>query len=126
MSPDSRYTIVTKYIKTISVLGAARGYASHRTDGSKQSLGQLANRAAYGGERFILEFRGKPRAAIVSYEDLERLQEMNSASLSRREVLERADELRKEIFARTGVLSDSVSAVRRLRQERDEQISGLR
>ena len=86
----------------------------------------MANRAVYGGERFILEFRGKPRAAIVSYEDLERLQEMNSASLSRREVLERADELRKEIFARTGVLSDSVSAVRRLRQERDEQISGLR
>ena len=69
---------------------------------AKQSLGQLANRAAYGGERFILKFRGRPRAALVSYEDLERLEAMKGAYPSR-QVLERAEELRKEIFARTGV-----------------------
>ena len=92
---------------------------------AKQNLGQLANRAAYGGDRFILEFRGKPRAALVSYEDLERLRAMDGTPRSQKEVLERADELRKEIAA-TGEVFDSVSDVRRLRRERDEQISGLR
>ena len=55
---------------------------------AKQSLGQLANRAAYGGDRFVLEFRGKPRAALVSFEDLERLEAMDRSSRSQREVLE--------------------------------------
>ena len=93
---------------------------------AKQSLGQLVNRAAYGADRFILEFRGKPRAALVSFEDLERLEAMNRAPFSRQEVLERADELRAEIAATTGGLSDSVSELRRLRQERIDQLTGLR
>ena len=41
-----------------------------------QARGQFAeilNRAAYGGERIILERRGKPVAAVVSMEDLEDL-----------------------------------------------------
>ncbi len=28
---------------------------------AKQRLGELVKRAAYGGERFVLEFRDKPR-----------------------------------------------------------------
>ena len=42
--------------------------------GAKQNLGELVKRTAYGGERFVLEFRGKARAALVSCEDLERLE----------------------------------------------------
>ena len=34
--------------------------------GAKQNLGELVKRTAYGGERFVLEFRGKARAALVS------------------------------------------------------------
>ncbi len=34
---------------------------------------EILNRAAYGGERIILERRGKPVAAVVSMEDLENL-----------------------------------------------------
>ena len=36
----------------------------------RQGLGELVNRAAYGGERVILVSHGAPRAAIIGIEDL--------------------------------------------------------
>jgi prevent-host-death family protein len=39
---------------------------------AKQRLGELVKRAAYGGETVVLEFRGKPIAAIVRYVDMKR------------------------------------------------------
>lgn len=41
-------------------------------------LGELLARAGYGGERFILERRGKPLAALISIEDLKRLESIES------------------------------------------------
>ena len=40
----------------------------------KQRMGEIVNRVAYGGERVVLLSRGRPKAAIVSLEDLKRLQ----------------------------------------------------
>ena len=40
----------------------------------KRDLSDLVNRVAYGGERIILTSRGRPKAAIVSIEDYERLE----------------------------------------------------
>ena len=40
----------------------------------RQDLANLLNRVAYGGERVILTSRGKPKAALVSMADYERLQ----------------------------------------------------
>ena len=40
----------------------------------KRDLSDLINRVAYGGERIVLTSRGKPKAAIVSLEDYERLE----------------------------------------------------
>ena len=40
---------------------------------AKQRLGELVKRAAYGGERFLLQFRGQPQAAGWSYADFETL-----------------------------------------------------
>ncbi len=37
---------------------------------AKNSLSDVVNRAAYGGERFLLLSRGKPKAAVVSVEEL--------------------------------------------------------
>ncbi len=93
---------------------------------AKQRLGELVKRTAYGGERFVLEFRGKPQAAIVSQEDLERLLKMEPDWGRGREALERLKELRERIKARTGVQPDSAEEVRRLREERDDQLLGLR
>lgn len=42
---------------------------------TKKRLSELMSRVAYRGERFIIQRRGKPMAALVSAEDLERLQQ---------------------------------------------------
>lgn len=39
----------------------------------KRDISELVNRVAFGEERIILTSRGKPKAAIVSIEDLTRL-----------------------------------------------------
>ena len=41
---------------------------------AKAQLSALMAEAAYGGERIIIERRGKPMAAIVSVEDLKQLE----------------------------------------------------
>lgn len=41
----------------------------------KRDISDLVNRVAYGGERIILTSRGKPKAALVSIGDFERLDE---------------------------------------------------
>ena len=39
----------------------------------KRDISELVNRVAYRGERIVLTSRGKPKAALVSIEDYERL-----------------------------------------------------
>jgi prevent-host-death family protein len=50
---------------------------------AKAQLSALMARAGYAGERFIIERRGRPLAALVSVEDLERLEEEQNATTSR-------------------------------------------
>ncbi len=95
----------------------------------KKSLGEVVNRAAYGGERIVLVSRGKPKAALVSLEDLELLESLvNERALRRarrREALAEADALREAILARQGgvLLPDSVEDLRQLREERIRDIA---
>ena len=44
----------------------------------RSNLANILNRAAYGGERVILERRGKPMAALVSMGDLELLEQLEN------------------------------------------------
>lgn len=53
----------------------------------KSSLSEFLNRAAYGRERIIIASRGKPKAAVISIEDLRRLEELEDA-LAAHEALE--------------------------------------
>ncbi|MGD9092391.1 MAG: type II toxin-antitoxin system Phd/YefM family antitoxin [Anaerolineales bacterium] len=39
----------------------------------KRDISDLVNRVAYGGERIVLTSRGKPKAALVSIQDYEKL-----------------------------------------------------
>jgi prevent-host-death family protein len=90
----------------------------------KKSLGEVVNRAAYGGERIVLVSRGKPKAALVSIKDLELLESLVSERAlrraRRREALTEADALRGAILSRRGdvPLPDSVEDLRNLREER--------
>lgn len=50
------------------------------TTQARENLADLLNRAAYRGERFIVDRHGKPLAAIVPVEDLERLEALEDAA----------------------------------------------
>ena len=96
----------------------------------KRDISQLVNRVAYGGERIILTSRGRPKAALVSLADLQRLLAPGDAAEERaRElaILDQARALRAQIAARVGgLLPDSALELQELREERDEQLCGLR
>ena len=70
----------------------------------KRDISDLVNRVAYGGERIVLTSRGKPKAAIVSIEDYEQLEEARAkASLEQwRFWVAESDALAAEILARRG------------------------
>ena len=58
----------------------------------KRDISDLVNRVAYRGERIVLTSRGKPKAALVSIEDYERLErEQSHDSLARwhRKIIEK-------------------------------------
>ena len=47
---------------------------------ARANLSEVLNKAAYAGERVVLERHGKPAAAIVSMDDLKLLEELENHS----------------------------------------------
>jgi prevent-host-death family protein len=100
----------------------------------RQNLGDLVNRAAYGGERIVLVSRGEPRAAIVSIADLRRLERVSQGQTTQdvryARTLETADHIRERIQrwqeAHNIEPGDSAEILRQLREERGDELSGLR
>jgi prevent-host-death family protein len=100
----------------------------------RQNMADLINRAAYGGERIVLVSHGEPKAAIISIEELRRLDQLNGTAESESErwsrALAAADEIRERIRvwqeAHGIVPEDSVETLNRVREERDAELSGLR
>ena len=70
----------------------------------KRDISDLVNRVAYGGERIVLTSRGRPKAAIVSIEDYQKLEaEKVQGALARWEAwLAESDALAAEILTRRG------------------------
>ncbi len=87
---------------------------------AKGRLGELVKRAAYGKEHFILEFRDKPQAAIVSYEAYEKLRAMDKTK--HLETLRQLAELRRRIADRTSEKFNAVADIRQIRDDRAEQL----
>lgn len=96
----------------------------------KRDISDLVNRVAYRGERIVLTSRGKPKAALVSIEDYERLErEQSHDSLARWQTwLAESDKLTAEIMARRNNEPFDVDALwqdaRADLEARDEQILG--
>ncbi len=86
----------------------------------KRDISELVNRVAYGGERIVLTSRGKPKAALVSIEDYERLQRGRAEEQAVRwqAWVAQADRLAAEIRARRG--GDTIDVDALLRREREE------
>ncbi len=92
---------------------------------AKARLGELVKRAAYGKERFILEFRDKPQAVIISCEELERLESGEDKKGRQKRVLKELALIR-EAQARYGRTFDSVKEIRELREKRADELADLR
>jgi len=98
---------------------------------AKDKISELVSRVAKRGDRIVLTSRGKPKAALVSIEDLERLQA--SDTNRKRDLqsffrdIDRASEVKDRIRREQGgiFLQNSADLIREMRDERDEQILGL-
>jgi prevent-host-death family protein len=100
---------------------------------ARRDLSAIINRVVYGGERIILASRGKPKAAIISIEDLNRLEEMEKtvgerARTERKAALAMAKAVREMSLRRQrGVpFSDVSQDLQELREERTRELSSVR
>jgi prevent-host-death family protein len=99
-----------------------------------QRVGEILARIRFAGERFIIERRGKPVAAVVSVEDLKRLETLGGTpsfprgKQERIAALERAATVRQLILTqRRGLLlPPAADIIRDLREERARGVTGLR
>jgi prevent-host-death family protein len=89
---------------------------------AKNTLSSLINKVAYGKTRVILESRGRPKAALISSEDLEKLEQLERGEEipePRLHFLAQAEALRRKIYQRRKKpLSDSARLLDRLRKQR--------
>jgi prevent-host-death family protein len=90
---------------------------------AKNTLSSLINKVAYGKTRILLESRGKPKAALISTEDLERLERLEAGEGTAEvhlHILRQAQVLRRKIQRRRKkLLPDSADLLNRLREKRD-------
>ena len=94
----------------------------------KQNLSDIVNRAAYGKARIELVSRGKAKAALISLEDLHRLEALEQAYdqqqlyvQQQEEALDAAHSLR-ERMAKTGIATDSATVLTEIREERTDEL----
>jgi prevent-host-death family protein len=100
---------------------------------ARRDLSAIINRVVYGGERIILTSRGRPKAAIISIEDLRKLEEIektagDSARTKRKAALAMAKTVREmSLRRRKGVPFPDVSKdLQELREERTRELSDMR
>lgn len=100
----------------------------------RQQLGSLVNRAAYGRERVVLIAHGEPKAAIVSVDDLQRLEQLDAGVLGIPfgvdQILSVADALHDQIYRwqlQKGIEPEDVTAtLDQLREGLDNDSNHLR
>jgi prevent-host-death family protein len=98
----------------------------------RHNLGDLVNRASYGGERVIVMSRGEPKAAIIGIDELLRLEKSRSQSTASAVYtsLQATDEIRARIkeWQETYAVEpdDVVDVLHALRGLRDDELGNLR
>jgi prevent-host-death family protein len=94
----------------------------------KRDISELVNRVAYGQEQVVLTSRGKPKAALISIEDFERLHQNPTQATKWADWVARSDALAADILARRNgepLDIDALLAADRADLEaRDDQILG--
>ncbi len=99
---------------------------------AKRDFSELMARVAYSGERLVVERHGKPMVAWISYDDLRRLEqlEQQGAALQERRLagLKLAKQSRRRIADERAneLLPDSADILNSLREQRIDDLTGLR
>lgn len=99
---------------------------------AKRSFSDLMGRVAYAGDRLVVERHGKPMIAWISYDDLQRLQQLEQQDALRRDgrlaALAQAEQARTRIASeRSGVaLPDSADVLNTVQEERIDDLADLR
>lgn len=100
----------------------------------RQNLGSLVNRAAFGGEYIILVSHGEPKAAIISFDELQRLKQLQDIVAAHphryKAALDNLNLIREQIAewqAENHIEPEnSVDTLNALRAERDDELANLR
>jgi prevent-host-death family protein len=87
----------------------------------KRDISELVNRVTYAGERIILTSRGKPKAALVSMEDYERLLNSESRATDIKTWLAQTRALSNKIKKRRGGPVDVDTIIEASRSELEER-----
>lgn len=92
----------------------------------KNKLSSIINEVVYAGKRVILNSHGRPKAAMISLDELIKFEEMERAFFPVKEdrlmALEKAVNVREKIrVRRKKAVSDSSDDLHRIRQERVDE-----
>jgi prevent-host-death family protein len=99
---------------------------------AREQFSELMAKVSFGGQRIVVERRGRPMMAWVSIEDLHRLEAIEHQSAERKvarlAALERAAAVRHRIQQERGgaLLPDSSDLLETLRNERVDELAGMR
>lgn len=95
----------------------------------KRDISELVNRVAFGGERIVLTSRGKPKAALVSIADYQKLEDLETSETGKLKAWIRATKALSDriLERRNGELIDVdalLAADKADLEGRDEWIAG--
>ena len=90
---------------------------------AKNKLSRIINEVVFAKKRIILNSHGKPKAAMISLDELEKFEEMERSLFpskrGRLMTLKKAAQLREQIFNRKKeAVSDSSDDLKQIRRER--------
>jgi len=93
---------------------------------ARDRLSALVNDAAHGGERIVLSSRGRPKAALIGMEDLERLERTGAEGTTiAREMLRWIERVEDTLRDRPRLRRSSTEALREVREEERAGRNGL-
>ncbi len=90
---------------------------------AREKFSEIINRVSYKGERVVLMSRNKPKALIVGLEEAELFKDEPMRKARRLIQLDQIRKVRERLY-RKRVKSDSVSELRKLRENRLGNLKG--
>jgi prevent-host-death family protein len=93
---------------------------------AKNKLSRIINEVVFANKRVILNSHGRPKAAMISLDELKKFEEMERALFPSKQdrlmTLDKAAQVREKIFRRKKkTISDSSEALNRIRKERADE-----